>query len=933
MTTRYMRRFFDPRSIAVIGASERSPSLGGTVLGNLLQGGFPGSLMAVNPRGGERILGVPRYDKVAALPEPPDLAVICTAPATIPQLVDELGRRGVHAVLIVMGGLSVPASDARGALGSAMDFAHNLLGLRLESGKTLKEATWEAARPYDLRIMGPNCIGVVVPGKHLNASYAHCTVPGGGVAYVGQSGMLALAMLDWADGRGLGLSHLTSLGDSLDIDIADVLEYLADEVNTRAILLHVEQLDSGRRFISGLRAAARNKLVLVMKSRRVPASREQPEPATPGLADGDVVYDAALRRAGVLRVERLDEVFNALETLTRMRHLQGERLAVLCNGIGPALLASDHLVLSGGELAGLDETTREVLRERLPSYWTGRNPIDLNADATPGRFERALEVVLADPGVDAVLVLHVPTLIATSLATAEAVIAVARDAAKPVLTSWLGDGTVHPARTACDAAGISTFDTPEEAVDAFMHMVRYRRNQDQLYQTPPTPGPREPRCDSSAVWALLGIARNSGRELLTDEESMGVVTVAGIPVAQSSYAREVSELGRQALGLDPPYAIKILSDATCVPFATVGPAHRAWRGVALDLGSVQELEAAANTLARQARRRHPELPVHGFKLQRMRRGLNSLQLSMGIVRDRVFGPLLFFGTGGNPSSALADRQVGLPPLNAVLARALIESTAAGRALGDFSANAARDRHALSGMLVRLGQLSADVPAIAALEINPLVVNREGIVAIDAKIAIGEHAETAIPPYPQELEEAVRLARSGRTVVLRPIRGEDAPAHAAFVGRLSPEAIRYRFFQPRSSFTRRELAQATQIDYAREMAFIATTENTNGSSDTLGVVRAWIDPDNVSAEFAIIVDDALRGQGLGRLLLEKMITYARQRGVLELRGTMLPDNRPMQGLARTLGFSSRYSHEDEAVVIALQLNEPADDWQRERLTGA
>lgn len=930
MPTRYMQRFFDPQSITVVGGSERDPSIGRTLMQNLLDAGFPGTLTVVNRNGGDEVFGVPCYPRVSALPEPPDLAIICTAPARIPALVDDLGKKGAHAALIVSGGLGAPAPLVPGALGSAVGFAHSLLGVRLESGKTLKEAAWEAARPYDLRIMGPNCMGVVVPDNQLNASYAHCMVPAGGVAYVGQSAMLGVVVMDWAKGRGLGLSHLTTLGDSLDIDIADVLEYLADDPRTRAILLQIEGLRSGHRFVSALRAAARGKPVLVMKSSRVPASREQAEAVAPGLLDGDVVYDAALRRAGVLRVERTDEIYSALESLTRMHRLHGERLAILSNGLGPAILACDHLVLRGGTLAGLSAETIEALGEDLPPFWSGGNPVDIYGLASPERFVQALQILIRDTDVDAVLVLHGPTRIAPSVETAEAVIAAAGDARKPILTSWMGAATAIPARAAFDAAGLSTFDTPEQAVDAFMHMARYRRNQEALAEIPPRTDPDDPRFDAAAVWAPVGEAMHDERNLLTDEEAALVLVAAGIPMAESRYALDVSGLAEQASQIEPHYAVKLLNDAVCRPFGDTGSDASHWRGLALDLSSVEEVESAAIALESEARHHFPDLPIQGFKLQPMRRGLNSLQISMGITRDAVFGPLLFFGTGGNPTTALADREVGLPPLTANLAKLLIQTTAAGQVIGDYSADADADIDALAGMLVRLGQLVVDVPAISELEINPLIVNREGILALEAKIALGEPAVTAIPPYPAELEETVSLPRSGRTVLLRPIRAEDAPAHAAFVGRLSPEAIRFRFFQPRSSFTRLELAQATQIDYAREMAFIASEESADGEAETLGVVRAWTDPDNVSAEFAIIVDDAMRGEGLGRLLLEKMIEYARRRGTLELRGTVLPDNRPMLGLAKKLGFARYYSEEDDVTVVTLRLNEPIDDWQRSRL---
>jgi len=938
MPTRYMQRFFDPRSIAVIGASERDNSLGGTVLQNLLDAGYPGTLMAVNRHGDKSILGLPRYASVADLPEVPDLAVITTSPGPTPEIVGELGKKGVHAVLIVMGGLSLPAPLVPGRLGDAVEFAHNLLGIRLESGKTLKEAAWEAARPYDMRIMGPNCMGVIVPGKRLNASYAHTMAPAGNVAFVGQSAVLGLALVDWAQGRGLGLSHITTLDESLDIDIADVVEYLADDINTRAILLHVQHLTSGHRFVSALRAAARGKLVIVMKSRRVSQPAEEPEPVTPGLSSGDVVYDAVLRRTGVLRVERTDEIYNALETLIHMRKLHGDRLAVICNGIGPATLATDHLIRSGGRLAELSEATIEAVGKDLPPIFRSGNPVNLFAIARPERFTEVLEIVLADAGVDAVLIVHVPIRISPSLATAEAIIPGALAASKPVLTAWMGEGSAQAARTACDDAGIPTFDTPEQAIDAFIHMNEYRCNQEQLSQLPPAPGTEDTQCDLNAAWALVGDALNAGRHLLSDQESMRLIEAAGIPIAESRYAPDVAGLRDQSVGLAPPYALKILNQVVCRPFADLGADFAASinapgvseRFVALDLGSVSELEETAEALSGAARAHHPDMAVQGFKLQRMRRGLNSLQLSMGITRDRVFGPLLFFGAGGNPASALADRQVGLPPMNANLARILIDSTHAGRVIDAYSADAARDRDALAGMLVRLSQLVVEVPAIVALEINPLIVNREGILALDAKTALGEPAGFSIIPYPAELEETVALPRSGRQILLRPIRGEDAPAHAAFVQRLSPEAIRFRFFQPRSSFTSLELAQATQIDYSREMAFIATAQDETGNPETLGVVRAWTDPDNVSAEFAIIVDDAMRGEGLGRMLLEKMIEYARRRGTLVLRGTVLPKNRPMLQLAKKLGFASHFSAEDDAMVVTLHLNEPTDDWQRSRL---
>jgi len=849
MPTRYMDHFFSPRSIAVVGASERTWSLGGTVLSNLLAAGFEGDLMAVNPRGDDTVFGVARYARIEAVPEAPDLAIVCTSPARIPQVVDELGSRGVRAVMIVMGGLSAPAGKA-GV--STAGLAYRLLGYRLDTGKTLQEATWEAAQPYDMRIMGPNCMGAVVPRYRLNASYAHCMVEDGNVAYVGQSGVLALAIMDWAKGRDLGFSCVTSLGNSLDIDVADVIEYLADDWPTRAILLHLEQPGSGARLVSALRAAARNKIVIVMKSRRVEESQTAPVQTAAALADDDVVYDAVFRRAGVLRIDRTDELFNALESLSRMRRLAGDRLAILCNGIGPGLLATDQLVRHGGRLAQPADETREQLAGCLPFPPALPNPADTSAAATPEQVAQALDILLKDRNADAILLLHAPTLIAPALATAEAIIPVARDSRKPILTCWMGLGSALDARAVLDTAGISTFDGVEQAVDAFMHMVKYRRNQDELDQIPRPFGDRDDSTfDARAVWALVGSAQNAGRQRLEPEESRELLRRAGLPSAH-----------------------------LVVPVGA---------------GSPEPIRAV-----------------------------------MGLTRHPVFGPLVYFGAGSDPSSAVAEREVGLPPLNQSLARMMLEGTRVGRALARDDQADASSVDVLTEMLVRLGHLVVEVPVIAEVNMD-LSISGDGMPGIaNAGVELADHCPTAIRPYPSELEERITLPRSGRQITLRPIRAEDAPAHAAFGARLSPEAIRFRFFGPRSGFSQHDLAQFTHIDYAREMAFIATVDNDNGRSETLGVVRAWTDPDNVSAEFAILVDDSLRGEGLGQSLMHKIIGYTRSRGTLEIRGTVLSDNKPMRQLAHKLGFSSRYSPDQGANVIRLRLNEPSDDWQRERL---
>lgn len=927
MSIRHLSHFFAPGSIAVLGASEKRNSLGGVVVRNLLSGGYAGTVHAVNPKGYADVHGVPCFKSVAALPEVPDLAVVCTGASTVPRQVSLLGKKGVKAALVLVGGLA--RVKAKGRFGSTLMFAESLLGTG--EGKTLRDATAKAAARYGIRIMGPNCIGVMVPSHKLNASYSHLDIGPGKVAFVGQSGVLGLALIDWACGRGIGFSHLLTLGDSVDVDTADVIDYLAGDRGTKAILLHIERLLSVRKFISSVRAASRSKLVLAIKSARVPQTQDFAEAVAPGLGDGDIVYDAALRRAGVLRVERTDELFDALDTLTRAKPLRGERLAILCNGLGPNILAADRLIRSGGKLASLSAETSQALSGFLPSFWRGRNPIDLNADATPERYARAFQTVSADPGIDAILLIHVPTLLAPSDQTAAAVSPIADAAPQHVFTCWMGQESAQHGRKIFDTRAIPTFATPDQAIDAFMHLVNYHRNRELLHETPPSLV-SDDSPDPMPVWAIVGRARRERRAYLMPDETDAVLRAYGVPMADGFFARTVKALLELSAGLQPPFALKIIHEAHCPPFSYVRSTGVPWRGVALDLSSTKELESAARNLQRHLEAGVPGSRMLGFVLQRMRRGLHSLKLNLGVTRDEVFGPLIFFGIGGDAASHIGERGVALPPLNLALARHLVDSSHLAPLLNEHSIDPDNDRGTLCRVLVQLSRLVVDVPVIRGVEICPLLLNREGVVGVEASIDLGPRAELAIQPYPEELRESIELPRSRRSVELRPIRGEDEPAHQEFANHLSPESIRYRFFQYRTRMSHLEFARLTQIDYAREMAFIASARKHDGGSETLGVVRAHTDPDNVSGEVAVIVRDDLRGEGLGRILMKKMIDYCTKRGTLEMVGTVLPENLPMLRLAEHLGFTSRYDEDEESVLIRLALNEPMDDWQRERLKG-
>ncbi|KEA62762.1 Protein acetyltransferase [Marinobacterium lacunae] len=909
MSTRYLKRFFKPRSIAVFGASEREDSMGGIVLRNLLESGFEGPLMAVNSKGYEQVNGVACYAGVAELPEMPDLAIICSPPDAVAGIVRKLGANMVKAALILTGGLSLHQSS---------------------HARALREEVREAARPYGIRILGPDCMGMLVPGSKLNASYSHVNILKGKVAYVGQSGLLGTAMIDWANGQEIGFSHFLTLGDGVDVDLPSIIDYLARDPWTHAILLQMDRvIGDARNFVSAIRSASRNKLVLVLKSNIIQDAEHKLELA-PGIADPDLVYDAALRRAGVVRVETADELFNALETLSRMKPMRGERLALVCNGMGPNALATDRLLKKGGQLAQFTEETEQKLLELLPPEARIQNPVDLNADADPERFAEATRLLTKDPNVDAVLVIHAPTRLAASVETAEEVIKVARKTPRNVLTCWMGRFSAIAARNACNAAGIATFLTPEEAVNAFMHMVDYHRNQRVMRQTP-APFQQQNTPNRQRAGKLISAARESGRDYLHHSEACELLNLYEIPTANTRYADDIAGVVDCARQMGGSVAVKALHSANVYPFSYDDSAHQRWHDLALDLYSINEVRHATTKLAYRVGELYASDQMFGFAVQQMKRGFQSLQINVGITRDPVFGPLLVFGVGGYTVDVLADRNIMLPPLNLALAREMVKRSRVYRIIAENSYQVERDVDHLSGLLLRMSEMLVDLPELNTLEINPLLLNKRGLLAVDCAASVAEPGRLAISPYPEHLTEQITLKRSGRPATLRAIRGEDEPAHLEFYNRLSPESIRLRYFYSRGVPTHDELANWTQIDYDREMAFIVSAPRLDAKGyETLGVVRAVTDADNVRAEFSVVIRDDLQGEGLGIILMRKIIDYCRSRGTLELSGSTLTTNKGMQALARRLGFRISYNAEEEVVEMKMLLNEPSEDWQIYRL---
>ena len=893
MSVRNLDSLFDPASVAVIGASDRPASVGATVWRNLTRGGFRGPLVAVNPKHAA-LDGRPCYARVADLPGIPELAVICTPPHTIAGLVAELAARGTRAAVVLSAGLTPEH----------------------------KQAMLAAARPHVLRILGPNCIGLLAPHVGLNASFAHIDARPGQLAFVSQSGALLTAMLDWADAQGIGFSHFVSLGEHADVDFGDMLDYLATDPATRAILLYIESIESPRKFMSAARAAARNKPVIVIKSGRSAQGQRAAASHTGALAGSDAVFEAAIARAGMLRVNSLQELFLAAETLARFRTNQSTALTVLTNGGGAGVMAADAAAQVHVPLARLGASTVAQLDGVLPANWSHGNPVDIIGDAPVQRYVDAVQILFRDPAAGAVLLIHAPTAIVPSAEIAQALATLPQAAQGRLMGCWMGGHDVEQARQIFKKSGIADYPTPEEAVRAFSMLVSYHRNQAELIEAPPMLGvggqaPTAP--DLPAVQAIVREALSGGREMLNEAEAKAVLAAYGIPVVATRVVpAEAAAAAKVAGAIGYPVALKILSpDLTHK--TDVG-------GVALGLDTADEVREAARAMLARVRRHQPAARIEGFTVQAMARRDHAQELIVGATVDRVFGPILLFGQGGTAVEVLADRAVALPPLNAPLARAMVERTRVARLLKGWRDTPAADLDAVVATLLAVAQLLADVPELAELDINPLIVNHQGVLALDARIRLSADrpagaANFAIRPYPTELAEI--RSWQGVPLELRPIRPEDELRHVEFLASLDPEDIRMRLFYSRRRMERSELARLTQIDYTREMAFIAVAPGPDGAPQTLGVARALADPDNRSAEFGIIVRSSLKGTGLGRILLGKLIDYQRANGTQQLVATVLRENQRMLELAYSFGFRDALAQpEEDTRDIVLELQGPA-----------
>jgi acetyltransferase len=892
LSIRNLEALFAPSSIALIGASNRPGSVGYVLARNLFDGGFAGPILTVNPK--ERaILSTLNYRSVSELPLVPDLAVITTPPKAVAGLVGELGERGCRAVIVITAGFGE--------------------GDRAE-GRDLLQAMLDAAEPHLLRIVGPNCLGVMAPHAGVNAGFAHIAPRKGDIAFVTQSGAVATSVLDWAATRGIGFSKLVSLGSMSDVDFGDMLDYLALDTETRSILLYIEAVTHARKFLTAARMASRTKPVFVVKAGRSDAGARAALSHTGALAGSDAVYDAAFRRAGMLRVRTLDELFHAVGTLATGMRVNGDKLAILTNGGGIGVLAVDQLSDENGRLAELSEASLNRLDALLPGPWSRSNPVDILGDANGARYAGALEALLSEPDADAILVMNCPTAVADSLDAARAIVNVPGTRHRlPVLTCWLGDGAASEARRLFADRKIPSYDTPEKAVRAFGHLCRYRRNQQLLMETPPDVSDLI-SADRAAADAIIDEVLGDGRSVLTEPEATAVLAAYGIPTIPSITARDPEEACRAAEVLGFPVVLKILSRDISHK-SDVG-------GVQLNLASPEAVARAARDMLASVERLARDARVDGFNVQPMIRRPDAHELIAGVAEDNVFGPVIVFGQGGTATEVIGDRAVGLPPLNPLLAEDMIRQTRVSRLLHGYRDRPPANTDAIALTLVKLSQLVSTLERVVELDINPLLADPSGVVALDARIVVRsqgrEQRPLAIRPYPQQLEREIET-QSGRRFLLRPIRPEDEGALVDMLRRSSREDLRLRFFGALKEFNHPFAARLTQIDYDREMALVAIQP---GSAELLGVVRLSADPDKEAAEFAVMVRSDMKGTGLGYSLMCRILSYARESGIGRVFGDVLRENERMLRMARELGFAiQRPDDGSDTVTVEISLAPP------------
>lgn len=887
MKDHYLKSIFEPDSVAIIGASERENSVGNQVFLNILEGGFSGKIYPVNPKH-SKVRDLTCYPSLSEIDHPIDLVVMAIPAKRIPKVMQECAQLSVRAVIVLSAGF--------GEIG--------------KKGQSLQNEIVDIAKTYNIPLLGPNCLGVIRPKVGLNATFAKSTARKGHVALVAQSGAFCTALLDWADSEGFGFSAVASLGATADVGFGDVLDYLAGDPETQSILLYVEGVSDARSFISGLRVAARLKPVIVVKSGRNETGTRAAVSHTAALIGKDNVFDAAIQRAGAVRVTTVTQLFAATSTLASGVRVEGPRLAIVTNGGGPGVMAADHAADLPLPLAELSEDSINKLSKVLPEHWSHSNPVDILGDADSSRYQAATGIVLADKNVDGLLILLTPQGMTDPTACAKGVIKAAKKFKKPVLACWMGETLVTKGRKLFSAAGIPQFRNPESGVDAFGYLACYRRNQKALLQTP-APLSRSKEPDVEGARLIIENALDERRSTLSNIESKAVLRAFHIPTSTSINVTSAADALVAAENLGLPVAMKINSP-NLTHKSDVG-------GVRLNIREPKTVRTAFREMIEQVSAQNPDAVIEGVTIESMLERPHAREIMIGIVQDPVFGPVISFGTGGTAVEIFADNQVALPPLNEYLSKQLIKGTRASAYLHKFRNLPEADMQQLTKVLQRVSEITCELPEVQELDINPLLVDEKGVIAVDARIVIRpavtstkRYDHMAIHPYPTELEAGWQLP-DGTNITIRPIRPEDATIEQVFVKQLSAESKYFRFMHGLDHLSPMMLTRLTQIDYDREMALIAVINEGTDKACVIGVVRYAINPDRHSCEFALTVGDEYQGKGIGRYLMKRIMTVAKDRGIEVIEGEVLSNNVKMLRLMERMGFRVVHNSEEPETV--------------------
>ena len=865
-------KIFKPTSVAVVGASEKHGSIGRALMKNLREGGFPGEIFPVNPHYGQ-VSGIKAYSNVSAIGKTVDLAIIATPITAVASIIRECGKTGIKCAIVISAG-------------------GREIGPR---GVEIEQRIKEEAEESRVRIIGPNCLGVVCTETRLNASFASQMPIPGKLAFVSQSGAICTAILDLSVKEQIGFSYFVSVGSMLDVDFGDMVNYLGNDPNVGSIVLYIESLTDFRNFMSAARAVSLLKPIVALKAGRSPAGARAAASHTGAMVGEDAIYSAAFERCGVMRVHTIEELFDCAEILAKQPRPTDPGLAIITNAGGPGVMAADALATYNMEPVTLSEVTINQLDEFLPHYWSRGNPIDILGDADPERYRRALEVCLAAKEVNGVLIIMVPQALTHPTEVAEVLCEVLKGKRKSVYTVWMGGVSVERGREIFNKAGIPTYDVPERAIRAFMMMYRYSCNL-RLLQEIPRKLPTDPEYDRDTAKKIIQEAIRRGDRYLTEIESKQVLQAYGIPCNPTQMAKSADDAAKLARDMGFPVVMKIHSPDI---------SHKSdANGVLLNLSDVEAVRNGFGRIMENCRAYNPRADLWGVTLQPMIQR-PEYELIVGSKKDPQFGPVILFGLGGIMTEVLKDKAIALPPLNRLLARRLIENTKVYRLLKGYRSHPAANMVLLEEILVRLSQLVVDFPEIQELDVNPLIPVEDNFIAVDARVVVAPCSVPSplhlmISPYPARYERTV-VTKGGVEIFIRPIKPEDAPLLVDLFNALSPTSIYYRFFRPLRYLSNEMLARFTQIDYDRDMALVAL-QRVDEEEKMLGVARLISDPDVTKAEFSIAIGDPWQGKGVGAKLLEQLVDIGKEHGLEFLWGVVLPENTNMLALGRKLGFT-------------------------------